>query len=212
MKITKYGHCCLLIEEKGLRVLTDPGMYSTRQDDVKGIDVVLITHDHPDHLHIESLKTVLKNNPQAKIFTNKTVGKMLDKENISYDILEHGSSKNINSVLIEAFGKKHEVIYPSIPQSDNTGYFIANKFFYPGDAFTNPEKHVEVLALPVAGPWLSIKDAVDYAKLIKPKKCFPVHDGMLKSPGGTTHRIPIHILTPLGIEFVVPEENKPMEF
>lgn len=56
MKVTKFGHCCLLIEEEGLRILTDPGSYSTRQNDVQNIDVILITHEHPDHLHIESLK------------------------------------------------------------------------------------------------------------------------------------------------------------
>ncbi|MBI2052837.1 MAG: MBL fold metallo-hydrolase, partial [Candidatus Ryanbacteria bacterium] len=29
MKITKFGHCCLLIKENGVRILTDPGTYST---------------------------------------------------------------------------------------------------------------------------------------------------------------------------------------
>jgi len=30
MKITKLGHCCLLIETKGKRVLTDPGSYTVK--------------------------------------------------------------------------------------------------------------------------------------------------------------------------------------
>ena len=38
MNITKLGHCCLLIEEKGLRILTDPGAYSTGQNEIKNID------------------------------------------------------------------------------------------------------------------------------------------------------------------------------
>ena len=40
MKITKFGHCCLLIEENGVRILTDPGTYSTQQSEVKYIDFV----------------------------------------------------------------------------------------------------------------------------------------------------------------------------
>jgi L-ascorbate metabolism protein UlaG (beta-lactamase superfamily) len=200
----------MLIEEKNLRILTDPGMYTTEQDDLKDIDVILITHDHADHLHVESLKSIIKNNPDVKIFTNKTVGVNLGKENISFELLEHGNNINVKSVIIEAFGDKHAVIYPGIPQYANTGYFIAEKFFYPGDAFTDPKKYVDVLALPVAGPWLSIQEAIDYAILIKPKKCFPVHDGLLRKTGGSTHAIPIQVLTPLGIEFIVPD--KPMKF
>src|SRR3990167_6726087 len=77
MKIKKIGHCCLIIEEAGLRVMTDPGIYSTEQNNAKNIDVVLITHEHGDHLHMESLKTVLANNPKAKVITNNAVGKIL---------------------------------------------------------------------------------------------------------------------------------------
>jgi len=82
MKVTKFGHCCLLIEEKGLRILTDPGSYSTAQNDIKNIDVILITHEHADHMHIPSLKNCIKNNPKARIITNKGVAKMLDNEKI----------------------------------------------------------------------------------------------------------------------------------
>lgn len=52
MKITKFGHCCLLIEENGVRILTDPGTYSTQQSEVKNIDFVLITHEHADHFQL----------------------------------------------------------------------------------------------------------------------------------------------------------------
>jgi L-ascorbate metabolism protein UlaG (beta-lactamase superfamily) len=37
IKVTKLGHCCLLIETGGLRILTDPGSYSTSQSEVKDI-------------------------------------------------------------------------------------------------------------------------------------------------------------------------------
>ncbi len=211
MKITKFGHCCLLVEENGARILTDPGIYSTSQNDAKNIDVVLITHEHPDHLHIDSLKTVLKNNPQAKVITNKSVGALLDKEGIAYSTLEGGQSENEKGVLIEGFGDKHAVMHPSIPQSQNTGYFIANRLFYPGDALTNPGKEVEILALPVAGPWLKLSEAVDYALELKPRISFPVHEGILKSPG-STHRIPPQILEPKGIKFTVLEIDKEYEF
>lgn len=209
MKITKFGHCCLLIEESGVRILTDPGMYSTSQDNVENIDIVLITHDHQDHLHIDSLKKVLINNPSTKVLTNQSVGILLSKENIKYELLEKGSFTD-KSVLIEAFGEKHAFMHPAIEPTQNVGYFIENKLFYPGDAFTNPNKPVDILALPVAGPWMKLSEAIDYAKELKPKACFPVHEGILKSPG-STHRIPPTVLEPLGIKFIILEIDQETE-
>ncbi|MDI6734124.1 MAG: MBL fold metallo-hydrolase [Patescibacteria group bacterium] len=211
MKITKFGHCCLLIEENGVKILTDPGTYSTQQNEVKNIDVILITHEHSDHLHIDSLKAVVKNNPQAKTITNKSVGKLLEKEGITYSMVEDGQSSNEKEVLIEGFGADHALMYTSIPPTPNTGYFIANRLFYPGDAFTNPRRQIDVLALPVAGPWMKLPEAVDYALKLKPKACFPVHDGILKNIS-SSNRIPKQILEPKGIKFTILETDKKYEF
>lgn len=201
----------MLIEENGVRILTDPGTYSTQQSEVKNIDFVLITHEHTDHFHIDSLKALLANNPQAKVITNKSVGALLKKEGIAFSAVENDQNSDANGVLIEGFGESHVLMHTSIPPIQNTGYFIANQLFYPGDAFTNPGKQVEVLALPVAGPWMRLAEAIDYALEIKPKTCFPVHEGILKQPG-STHAIPPKVLEPNGIKFVVLEIDKEHEF
>jgi L-ascorbate metabolism protein UlaG (beta-lactamase superfamily) len=211
MKITKLGHCCLVIEEKGVRIMTDPGAYSTLQNEQKNIDYIFITHEHQDHFHLESLKIVLKNNPQAKIVTNSGVGKLLDAENIPYEILEHAGTKDCLGVSVEGCGDKHAIVYKDFGAVQNTGYLFAKRFFYPGDAFYNPEKPVEILALPVAGPWMKISEAIDYAKLLKPKICFPVHDGMLKYTG-LTRGVSGRYLKFAGIEFVDIHEGNCEEF
>lgn len=211
MKITKFGHCCLLIEENGVRILTDPGIYSTQQNELKNIDVVLITHEHADHFHIDSLKVVLQNNPQAKVITNHSVGALLEKEDIDFIVVEDGHNTDANGVLIEGYGKSHALMHTSLQPVQNTGYFIANKLFYPGDAFTNPGKPVEVLALPVAGPWMRLLEAIDYALEIHPQICFPVHEAILKEPG-STHAIPPKVLEPKGIKFVVLEIDQEHAF
>ena len=211
MKITKLGHCCLVIEENGVRMMTDPGAYSTLQNEAKNIDYIFITHEHQDHFHLESLKTVLKNNPEARIITNRGVGKLLDAEKIPYEILEHGGVKEFSGIHIEGHGNTHEIIYENFGRVQNPGYFFQKRFFYPGDAFYNPKKPVEILALPVAGPWMKISDAIDYAKLHKPKVCFPVHDGMLKF-NQVTRMIPQKFLPADGIEFVDIPEGTAKEF
>ena len=181
MNIKKLGHCCLLIKTNNITILTDPGTYSTTQDEIKGIDLILITHEHQDHFHLESVKKILANNPNAKIITNTTVAKLLEKENIPCEITNEGGKNDSHGVLVEGYGCTHAFVYHEWGQTENTGYFIDGKLFYPGDAFTNPNRPVEILALPVAGPWMKVSEAIDYTLTLKPKKAFPVHDANSKS-------------------------------
>src|SRR3989344_1349024 len=124
MKIKKLGHCCLVVEANGKRVMTDPGSYTTSQNAEKNIDAVLITHEHYDHLHIDSLKKILANNPGAIVITNNSVGKLLDTEGIKYTIVEEGQDFEIENIKIKGFGNLHAEIYGSYGQVQNTGYMI----------------------------------------------------------------------------------------
>ena len=208
MKITKFGHCCFLVEEDNLRILTDPGNYSTGQNQVKGIDIILISHhEHQDHLFLDSLNTIFRNNPSARVMTNSSVAARLERAQIPSIVLEDGDKTSEKGVLIEAIGRKHSVIHPELPAIQNTGYLISSRLFYPGDAFTNPHRPVDILALPLSAPWLKLSEAIDYAKEIKPKICFPVHDGNLKFPE-SIYRATKTILDPLRIEFLLLDIGK----
>jgi len=201
----------LIIKTQGKTVMTDPGVYTEAQNSLFGIDIVLITHEHRDHLHIDSLKAIIKNNPQVVVVTNSAVGKLLDAENINYQVLENGQSCIIDKLSLESFGNTHAEIYKTIPRIQNTGYMISSRLCYPGDAFEKPKNQPEIIALPVVGPWMKIGEAVDYVLELKPKFVFPVHDGFLKFPG-PFYAMPKSQLEPYGIEFVIPEESQEMEF
>ena len=211
MKITKFGHSCLLVEHGGARILIDPGSYSTAQNDAKNIDAILITHEHQDHLSSESLKAIIANNPNVQIFANEGAGMVLGKEGIACTLVEPGKPFAARDITIEAVGRDHAVIHSSIPQIRNTGYLIANRLFHPGDAFTDPGRPVEILALPVSAPWLKISEAVDYALAVKPKICFPIHDGMLKITA-PPYSVSKRVLEPQGITFEVIEPGASREF
>ncbi len=213
MKITKLGHCCLLIEENGLIILTDPGSYSTKQSTIKNINVILISHEHVDHLHVDSLKEVLVNNPTAQVVTNTSVGMILDKEGIPYILVDHGQSIVKAGIEIAGFGKEHWKMYKTVKPVENTAYFIGKKLFYPGDSFYDPKQSIDVLALPVAGPWATLTEIINYGLKLNPKKVFPVHDGMLVSGKfGPAHRLPQQELTKAGIEFIIMNEGDQKEF
>jgi len=194
MKIKKLGHCCFVAEPKeGVRIMTDPGAFSILQIAEKNIDVVLITHEHQDHLHVDLLKDVLKNNPEAMVITNTSVGNILDKNGIKYLKVEEGERYEIKGVTISGFGNVHAEIYEDFGKVQNTGYMI-DDLCYAGDSFNYPDADVDILALPVAGPWMKISNAIDYAKNIHPRICFPVHDAIMQDFATFVWKIPETIL------------------
>jgi L-ascorbate metabolism protein UlaG (beta-lactamase superfamily) len=213
MQITKLGHCCLLIEINGKRILTDPGRFSTSQNTLLNIDIILITHEHADHFHTESIKVLVESNPKVQIITNSSVGALLNNLNIPFQNLEGLSESEVEGVHIAAFDGKHEEIFEEYGQVQNTGYFIAGKLFYPGDAYIDIGRPVPVLALPIAGPWCKLSEAVRYALEIKPNVAFPVHDATLNDDGLTlTHGLFKTQLESKGISFTPLRTGESAEF
>lgn len=180
MQITKIGHCCLVLKVEEVTIMTDPGSFTIEeQEKVTGLDGIVITHEHADHFHIDSVKVLIKNNPTAVVITNSAVGKLLDAEGIAHTVVGDGQTGDIKGVAIEGFGTEHAVVYGNMGPCENTGYMIAHKFYFPGDNFHAPGKAVDVLALPVAGPWMKTSECVDFAKLIKARIALGVHDGLI---------------------------------
>ena len=176
---------------------------------LENLDCVLFTHEHQDHYHLESLKVILGKNPQALVYTNNSVSELLDKEGIKHTLINNGDKVSLGEILVVGIGEKHAQMHNSIPLSANLGFFIDERLWYPGDAFTDPARPVEILALPVSGPWMKIGEAIDYALELKPKVAFPVHDG---TRFGSCHALPARILPENGIEFVVMIEGDSKEF
>jgi len=175
------------------------------------IQYVVITHEHTDHLHVDSLKKVLANNPTAKVITNASVGKILDKEGISYQKVSDGESFDAAGVRIAGHGIHHAPIYESYEQVENTGYLFDDKLFYPGDAFYKPNVAVDILAFPVGAPWSNIAQSIDYILSVKPRITFPVHDGNLIRTAGVVKRLPEMYCKENGITYLQLELGKETE-
>ena len=161
--------------------MTDPGSFSTgEQEKVTGLDAIIITHEHKDHFHVESVQALLAGNPGAVVITNTAVGKLLSELGIAHVQVGDGESTEVSGLKIEGFGTEHAPVYETMGRVENTGYMIAERFYFPGDNFHIPGKQVDILALPVAGPWMKTGEAVDFAKKIKARIAFGVHDAMIQ--------------------------------
>jgi L-ascorbate metabolism protein UlaG (beta-lactamase superfamily) len=102
---------------------------------------------------------------------------------------------------VTGYGELHAIVHADVPQVQNTGYLFNESLFYPGDAFTHPHVPVDVLALPTAGPWMKLSEALAYASEVKPVTVIPVHDGIYARPDMMNPLIE-RVLSAAGIRFV----------
>lgn len=182
MRITKLGHACLLVEEQETLLLIDPGAFSDGLEDVRGLDAILITHDHFDHMAPESVAHLLQNNPDVVVYAEPDAAKLLKEHDIEAIVATDGDEFDIKGVRIQAFGTKHNPVHHDLPDMGNVGFMVAGRLFYPGDALTVPPVPVEILAQPTDGPWLKLEETLDYLKVVKPKVTIPVHEKTLAMP------------------------------
>ena len=63
----------------------------------------------------------------------------------------------------------------------NNAYLIDDAVLHPGDSLEIASIQCKVLALPIAGPWLRLIDALDVAKQIRPAVVIPIHDAIIKN-------------------------------
>ena len=210
MKITKFGHACLLIEEADARILIDPGTYSSGFEDLMELDGILITHAHADHVSPEALADLIKANPKAVLYADEETVTELSKQDMKLIVAKDGNSFDIAGVKIDVIGSLHAIIHSSWSQSKNVGYMIAERFFYPGDALTVPKVDVEILAIPAVAPWSKISETIEYLLEVKPKFVVPVHDAILSRPSLYGQMLG-SFSGQVGAEMVIPEHGVQFE-
>jgi L-ascorbate metabolism protein UlaG (beta-lactamase superfamily) len=182
VKVRKLGHACLLVESDGARVLLDPGSFAPGFEDLRDLDAVFVTHQHPDHLDVDRVDALLAANPTAAIYSDPGSAEILGERGHAATSVAAGDLLEVEGLAVEVFGAEHAEVHPDIPRIPNTGYLLGDRLFHPGDALTLPGRPVDVLALPTAAPWLKAAEAVEYLRAVSPRVAVPIHDRAAGSP------------------------------
>ncbi|RSM87552.1 MBL fold metallo-hydrolase [Kibdelosporangium aridum] len=210
MRLIHYGHACVLLELPQ-RVLIDPGAYSAGFEDVADLDLVLITHAHPDHLDADRLRALLANSPQAIVVHSPSAASVLS--GLDMVVATPGDKLMIAGVEITVTGNgAHACIHPDLAGSDNNGYLVNGAVLHPGDALQPVDGPVDVLLVPAAGPWMKIQEGIDYLRDVTPRVAVPIHQGGLAPVHQHLHHQLLTNLAPEGTEVVVLDHAVPREF
>jgi L-ascorbate metabolism protein UlaG (beta-lactamase superfamily) len=180
MRITHFGHSCLLLDTGAARLLFDPGSFSAGFESVRGLDAVLVTHQHVDHLDADRLHPLLDANPGAHLIVDSGSAEQLGE--VPHEVVAPGAVVEVAGARVDVLGGQHAVIHPDIPVIANNAYLVDGTHLHPGDSFMPPGEPVDVLFLPTGAPWLKIAEAVDYLRAVAPRTAVPIHEAVLSRP------------------------------
>lgn len=186
MDITPLGHSCVRFDKDGSRLVIDPGAWSAT-DALEGASAVLVTHEHVDHVVPDELRAALVGRPDLEIWAPEGLVATIvgDDDSVASRVHAAGPGEHLDvaGFAVDVVGGKHAVIHPDVPQAANVGYLVDGTVLHPGDALTVPDGELELLLLPIAGPWMKAAEAIDYVRAVAPRRAVPIHDAILTDAG-----------------------------
>jgi L-ascorbate metabolism protein UlaG (beta-lactamase superfamily) len=172
MKITKYPQSCLLLEKDGQKIVIDPGVHflnTHKASELYDVKAVLYTHEHADHYEPKIADELKTHN--IPLYANQSAAKLIGK---GCTVVNDGDTFKVAGFSVRAYELPH-CLTPTGPGPQNTGYVIDGALFHPGDGKELEGLEVPNLALPIAGPDISILDAINFADQLQAKVVIPMH-------------------------------------
>jgi len=175
--IRRFGHAAVLVEVADQRVLIDPGVFSEAAVfELDGLNAIVVTHQHPDHVDRERIGGLLARNPDAIRLADPETASLVD----GFAAHSDGDSTALGEVTLRGVGTTHAEILPMIPRVRNTGLLISAQgeptLFHPGDSYASAPEDVDILATPLWAPWAKVSETVEFLRRVAPGAMFPIHD------------------------------------
>ncbi|HSD56388.1 MAG TPA: MBL fold metallo-hydrolase [Candidatus Saccharimonadales bacterium] len=176
MKLTKYEHACVVLEQDGQKIVIDPGSFTQGLQDLSNVAALIITHEHMDHFDQAWIEKLQQENPDLLIFTTDSLALEIDAE-LAHAV-NAGAEHHVGPFDLKFFGERHAEIHKTIPRPSNVGVLINNTVYYGGDSFDKPDVQPKLLLTPVSAPWLKMGEVIDYVDAVKPQICVPTHNAL----------------------------------
>ena len=186
LKIAFIGHGTLYFTFQGKIIHVDPVGREADYSKLPKADLILVTHEHGDHLDPDVLEEISTEKTDC-VFTQKCMDKVKIQNGI---IMKNGDTKTVQGIKIEAvpaYNIQHmrSPGYPFHPKGDGNGYVVTfgdKRVYVAGDTENIPEMKaltdIDVAFLPMNLPYTMSPDMVaDAAKAFKPGILYPYHYG-----------------------------------
>ncbi len=184
LRITFVGHGTLMFSFAGKTIHVDPVGREADYTRMPKADLILITHEHGDHLDPKAINLLRK--PETQLVLTKACSQQVT----GGTIMSNGEVRTIQGLKIEAVPaynivNKRSGGIPYHPRGEGNGYLITfgNKRVYvAGDTENTPEmkqlRNIDVAFLPMNLPYTMTPEMVaDAAKAFQPKILYPYHYG-----------------------------------
>ena len=184
LKITFIGHGTLMMTFGGKVIHIDPVGSYTDYSKLPQADLILVTHEHGDHLDPKAIG-ILRKSGTDLVGTDKCAEKV---QNMI--IMKNGDSRVFQGLKVEAV-PAYNIVHmrgpgaPFHPKGQGNGYVLTfgdKRVYVGGDTENIPEmknlKNIDIAFLPMNLPYTMTPEMVaDAAKVIRPKILYPYHFG-----------------------------------
>jgi L-ascorbate metabolism protein UlaG (beta-lactamase superfamily) len=184
LKITCIGHGTLMFTFGGRTIHVDPFGQVADFAELPKADLILITHDHSDHLDLAAVRA-LRTDKTAIVLTAACAQKLAGGI-----VMTNGETRTVHDIRIEAVPAynivhKRDSGQPFHPRGAGNGYVLTfgdSRVYVAGDTENTPEmkalKDIAVAFLPMNLPYTMTPEMVaDAARAFRPTILYPYHYG-----------------------------------
>jgi L-ascorbate metabolism protein UlaG (beta-lactamase superfamily) len=184
IEITFLGHGSLMMTYGGKTIHVDPYGEVADYGALSKADLILVTHEHYDHLDPSALQAILRSD--TVVVATQACAPQIPKALV----MANGEIRTVLGLAIEAV-PAYNIVHkrpdgnPFHPQGSGNGYIITfgdKRVYIAGDTENIPEmkalRDIDVAFLPMNLPYTMTPEMVaDAARVIHPKILYPYHYG-----------------------------------
>ncbi len=189
LAITFIGHGTLMFNWNGKVIHVDPVTREADYSNLPKADLILVTHEHTDHLDPEAIQQLQKENTLV-VLTKTCLDKLGSSPEIKTHVMANGDHFVLGEIKIDAipaYNMTHKRPGGGYyhPKGSGNGYVIGfgdKRVLVAGDTENIPEvkalKDIDIAFLPMNLPYTMTPEMVaDAAAAFKPDVLYPYHYG-----------------------------------